>query len=83
MDADNKQASIAFEMRHDDLLLQQYYFEKFRELEKVFEQTMNEPCEWEPDITDEGGKRFSRISAVLKGVNVVNTSDWPLIISFL
>ena len=83
MDADNRHAMVAIELRHDDLLLQQYYFEKFRELEKVFEQMMNELWEWKPDIIDEDGKRFSRISTVLKGVNVVNTSDWPLIISFL
>lgn len=35
---------------------------------------MNEPWEWEPDIIDEDGKSISRISAVLKGVNVINTS---------
>ncbi|MGZ8559766.1 MAG: DUF4268 domain-containing protein [Chitinophagaceae bacterium] len=83
MDADNRQATVAIELRHDDLLMQQFYFEKFRELEKVFEQIMNEPWQWEPDIIDEDGKQVSRISAVLKGVNVFNTSDWPLIISFL
>ena len=83
MDADNNQAIIAIEMRHDDLLLQQYYFEKFRELEKMFKQMMNETWQWELHIIDEDGKRVTRISAVLKGVNVFNTADWPLIISFL
>ena len=83
MDADNNQATIAIEMRHDDLLLQQYYFEKFREHEIMFKSMMNESWEWKLLTIDEDGKQVTRISAVLKGVNVFNTTDWPLIISFL
>ena len=44
---------------------------------------MNESWEWKLLTIDEDGKRVTRISAVLKGVNVFNTTDWPLIISFL
>ena len=76
------QAGIAIEMRHNDLLQQQYYFEKFRELNKMFKQMMGGGWQWELHIIDEDGKRVSRIRAVLQGVNVVNTSDWPLTFFF-
>jgi hypothetical protein len=83
MDAGKKQATIAIELRHADPLLQQYYFEKFRELEKLFQQMTGEAWQWELNTFDEDGKQVSRIGTILKGVNVFNTADWPAIISFL
>jgi hypothetical protein len=83
MDADNKQATIAIELRHTDLLQQQYYFEKFRELEKLFQQTIGENWQWELHTIDEDGKQVSRIGKILKNVNVFDKADWPAIISFL
>lgn len=83
MDADSKQATIAIELRHDDPIQQQYYFEKFRELENLFRQTAGESWQWELHTMDEDGKLVSRISSRLKGVNIFDTADWPAIISFL
>ncbi|HKZ67100.1 MAG TPA: DUF4268 domain-containing protein [Chitinophagaceae bacterium] len=83
MDTDNKQATIAIELRHKDPLLQQYYFEKFRELKKIFQQTITEEWQWELHGSDEDGKLVSRISSTLKDVNIYYTNDWPAIISFL
>src|SRR5687768_2077567 len=77
MDADNKQATIAIELRHTDLLQQQYYFEKFRELEKLFQQTIGEKWQWELHTIDEDSKQVSRIGTILKNVNIFNTADWP------
>lgn len=83
IDADNKQAGIAIELRHADPQLRQYYFEKFHELEKLFQQTVSEKWEWQLHTMDEDGKQISRIGIQLKGVNILNKSDWPAIISFL
>lgn len=83
MDANNKQASIAIELHHHDPVLRLEYFEKFRQLEKLFNETVGEKWDWQLYITDEDGKTVSRIATVLNGVNIFNSADWPLIISFL
>lgn len=83
MDADNKQATIAIELRHTDPLEQQYYFEKFKELQKLFQQTVGEDWQWELHAIDEDGKPVSRIGTLVKNVNVFDKADWPVIISFL
>lgn len=83
MDAGKEQASIAIELRHPDLSLQQQYFEQFRQLETVFHVATSEKWDWQLHVTDEDGKRISRISKTLKGVNIFNPSEWPAIISFL
>lgn len=83
MDADNKQANIAIEFRHPDPVLQQHYFEKFQQLEKLFHQSMGESWQWQLHSVDEGDKQVGRISTQLKDVNVFDFNDWPAIISFL
>ena len=83
MDVNNKVAIIAIELRHSDPLLQQFYFEKFTELKKTFQLTIGEKWQWELHVIDEDGKLVSRISTMLKGVNIFDTADWPAIISFL
>jgi hypothetical protein len=83
MDVDNKQATIAIELRHTDLAEQQYYFQKFRKFEKLIHQSVGENWHWQLHTTDEDGKTVSRIATVLKEVNIFNTADWSAIISFL
>lgn len=83
MDADNEQATIAIEFRHPDSELQQLYFEKFEQLKNFLHQTVGEKWNWQVHIIDEDSKTISRIGTALKGVNVFNSADWPLIISFL
>lgn len=83
MDADNKRATIAIELRHSDPLLQQYDFEKFVELKELFQQIMGESWQWELHAIDEDAKLVSRIGTTLNSVNIFDTADWPAIISFL
>ena len=83
MDADNNKATIAIEFRHPDPVLQQHYFTKFQQLEKLFHQTIRENWQWQLHTKDEDGRQVSRISTQLNNVNVFNTNDWPAIISFL
>lgn len=83
MDADSTQASIAIELHHTDPLQQQYYFQKFRELETIFHQTVGNDWYWLPHTLDEDGKNVTRIISELKDVTIFNSADWPAIISFL
>lgn len=83
MDADNRQATIAIELRHPDTELQKDYFERFTALRKLFEQITGEKWKWESLTIDEDGKQVSRIGTTLKEVNVFDVADWPAIISFL
>ena len=83
MDANNKQASIAIELRHPDPELQQLYFEQFRQLENILHETVGEKWNWQLHATDEDEKSVSRIGTVLNNVNIFKKEDWPVIISFL
>jgi hypothetical protein len=83
LDVDNRQASIAIEMRHPDIDQQRELFEKFEQLKTVFFQTAGGNWVWELHATDEDHKPVSRIIALKKGVNIFNRGDWPAIISFL
>jgi hypothetical protein len=83
MDANNKQSSIAIELRHPDSELQQLYFDQFRQFENILHETVGEKWNWQLHTTDEDGKLVSRIGTVLNGVNVFKKEHWPVIISFL
>ena len=82
MDADNRQATIAIELRHPDSGVQQHYFEKFEALKKFFWEITGEKWKWELLTIDEDNKQVSRIATTLPGVNIFDTADWPAIISF-
>lgn len=83
MDADKQSAAIGIELNHTNEELRQEQYEKFVQLKTVLEESTGEIWEWERVYTDEDGRSISRISNTLKGVNIFNESDWPLIISFL
>lgn len=83
MDADNKTASIAIELRHTEPGLQKKYFKKFEVLKTLLHQTAGEEWQWQLHTRDEDGKLVSRIVMVLNGVNLFHKDDWPAIISFL
>jgi Domain of unknown function (DUF4268) len=83
MYADSGKASIAIELRHTDLLLQQQYFEQLQQLKNLLEQGTGEEWQWELHQLDEDGNTVSKISTTLAKVNIFNNSDWPAIISFL
>jgi len=83
MDADNSKASIAIEMRHRDRQTQQHYFEKLAQAKELFHQTMGENWRWQLHDTDDDGRLVSRVSTQINNVNILDTKDWPAIISFL
>jgi hypothetical protein len=83
MNAGKDNAAIAIELSHPDPLVRQHYFEKFRSVEKILNQTTGENWEWQLHRSDEDGKLVSRIGTQLKNVNIYDEKDWPAIISFL
>jgi hypothetical protein len=83
MDANTERASVAIELRHTDLSLQQQYFEQLQQVKILLEEQTGEEWQWELHQTDEDGNTVSRVSIALDKVNIFNTIDWPMIISFL
>jgi hypothetical protein len=82
MNADNKGATIAIEISHPDLVIQQIYFEQFQQLKSMLESSLQEEWRWSLHTRDETGKIISKIFKTLEDVSVFNKSDWPAIISF-
>lgn len=83
MDADTERASVAIELRHTDLLLQQQYFKQLQQVKILLEEQTGEEWQWELQRPDEDGNTISRVSITLDKVNIFNATDWPTIISFL
>ncbi len=82
MDADNTKAVIAIEISHpqEDQRLQ--YYNQFVSLKKLLTSTTT--FNWQfNEIFQTNHKTISSISLQLDGVNILNQSDWPAIISFL
>lgn len=82
MNADNKAASIAIELSHRDVEIQQLYFEHFLQLKNIFDDTMKEEWTWALHTTGENGQLVSRIHKDLTGVSIFKKESWPDLISF-
>lgn len=82
MQADNKKASIAIELSHNDPGIQQLYFEQFTKLKKIFQSIVEEEWIWVQHVTNEHGKAISRIYQEITGVSIFKKEDWPQLISF-
>ncbi len=82
MEAENKIAKISIQLSHTDIAEQQFYFEKFAQLKKIFEQAVGKDWQWLALIENEHGKTISQISTKQNGLNILNKTDWPALISF-
>jgi hypothetical protein len=82
MDAGTTKAVIAIELSHPNAAERLQYYEQFVALKKVLESTAKFSWQWN-EILQTDHKTISSISQQLDGVNVLNQSDWPTIISFL
>lgn len=82
MEAGKKSASIAIEIAHPDIGIQELFFEQFLELKNVLRSALDEDWDWQLHATDENGKTVSRIYKQLDRVSIFNKDDWPVLISF-
>ncbi|TFF35611.1 DUF4268 domain-containing protein [Mucilaginibacter psychrotolerans] len=82
MQADSKHATIAIELSHPDIELQQLFFEQFESYKSMLHDTLGEEWDWQLHTTDDYGKTISRICAELRPVSIFQKEDWPMLISF-
>ncbi len=60
MEAGNGSASIAIELSHTDMEIQQFYFEQFIKLKTLFHEELGEEWSWIFATPDEFGKPVSK-----------------------
>jgi hypothetical protein len=82
MHTGNRSASIAIEISHPDLELQQLYFEQFVQMQKLLQNTVGEEWDWKLHEQDEFGKVTSSISKTLPNTSILDKTKWPALISF-
>lgn len=82
MDADQKRATIAVEIRQQFPDERYRLYEKWENIRNLFESELGEEWTWQRDLTDEDGSIISRISKSIP-LNIFNEQDWPALISFL
>ena len=82
MDADTRGARISIELRHPDSHIRLEIFERLKKLEHLVTGLLQELWKWEQEVLDSDGRMISRISNDLSGVNIMDTADWPAIMSF-
>ena len=83
MQADQKKASIAIEINHFDIEIQELFYQQFLDLKTLLHEILGETWEWQLHTTDENGRVCSRIGKTISPVNIFNRDDWPALISFL
>ncbi|MDN3202662.1 DUF4268 domain-containing protein [Algoriphagus sediminis] len=83
MEAERGYASISIDISHSDLELQELYFDQFKALKKILENSTQESWEWALHTQNNNGQTLSRIYKRREGVNVMEEETWPEIISFL
>ena len=82
MDADNTSAVIAITISHPQDEERLHYYNQFVSLKKVLTTTTAFNWQWN-ETFQTNHKTISSISQQLDGINILNQSDWPSIISFL
>ena len=82
MDADNTKAVIAIEISHPKEAERLQSYNQFVSLKKLLVSTTTFNWQWN-ETCQTNHKTISSISQQLDGVNILNQSDWPSIISFL
>lgn len=82
MDADNTSAFIAIEISHPQAAERLHYYNQLISLKKLLSSTTTFNWQWNETLQT-NHKTISSISQQLNGVNILNQSDWPSVITFL
>ncbi|HEX8278721.1 MAG TPA: DUF4268 domain-containing protein [Segetibacter sp.] len=82
MEADNTMATVAIELVHTDIDIQELYFQQFQQLKAMFENALGDNWTWSLHERDVNGRIISRIFCKLDGISIFNKADWPALISF-
>jgi hypothetical protein len=81
MDADSNSASICIEMNHSDPAIQLLMYEKFQELQRLLDSSLQEGWDWNLHADDQG-RTITRISKTIDRVSVYRKEDWHILIPF-
>jgi hypothetical protein len=82
MEANNKKATIAIELTHPDMDIQEIFYEQFDELKNILHSYLNEEWEWALHTRDENKRTVSKIYREISPVSIFNQDHWPALISF-
>jgi hypothetical protein len=87
MHADQRTASIGVIMAHRDTEARDTearhsFYEKLLPLRDALHELLEEEWVWELEAHDEHGRSISRIFTETQGVNIMDRSQWPALISF-
>jgi len=83
MNAESKRATIGIQITHQDLGLQELFYQQFLEAKSPLENTLGEKWIWEEAISTPEGKIISQIYTVLEDRSIFNQKHWPEIMKFL
>lgn len=83
LQADNKLATIALVLQHNDLELRQKLYTLLQSFNESLQQPAAYNWQWFPETFNEYGKSVAKIEAGIAGVNIFNEQSWPVIINFL
>lgn len=83
MSADKKKAVISIDLGHEDIGIQELFYEQFLEFKNYLHNILGEEWDWQLHTYDDIGRTVSRISKTLEGVNVFNKKDWGKLYDFL
>ena len=82
MVAENDLAKISITFSHKDTDLQKIYVEKMLQLKNTLHQFLPEQWQWNLLCSDSNGRVVSEIYTSIQNVKVLDSADWPLMISF-
>jgi hypothetical protein len=82
MVAENIQAKISITFSHKDTDLQKIYVEKMLQLKNTLHQFLPEQWQWNLLWSDSNGRVVSEIYTSIQNVSVLDSTDWPIMISF-
>ena len=82
MVAENIQAKISITFSHKDTDLQKIYVEKMLQLKNTLHQFLPEQWQWNLLWSDSNGRVVSEIYTSIQNLSVLDSTDWPIMISF-
>lgn len=82
MAANNKSASIAITISHQDETMREIFFEQFLQLKNYLHNILEEEWNWELHTYDDYGLPIAQISITLENKNIFIKDHWPEIFNF-
>ena len=82
MEANQGTARISIDISHPDAGIRKLLFDQLLQYRSIFHETLAEEWEWQEELSDDYGKKLSRVEISISNVSVFNMADWPTLISF-